>query len=147
MLPQEEPCRRKGQWILALLALRHGRAVERTWLAGTLWPDASESQALYDLRRELSRLRRALGPEARRLRSPGRGDLVLDLADADVDLCDFDEAVRRDDDRALERAADLYRGPLLAGCDEACARRYHLAAAAWSPRARARSASETTARR
>src|SRR5947208_14859209 len=30
---------RKGLWLLALLALRAGRAVERSWLAGTLWPD------------------------------------------------------------------------------------------------------------
>jgi DNA-binding SARP family transcriptional activator len=27
---------RKGQWILALLALRPGREVERAWLMGTL---------------------------------------------------------------------------------------------------------------
>src|SRR5690349_7460627 len=33
---------RSGQWLLALLALRQGSAVERRWLAGTLWPDSSE---------------------------------------------------------------------------------------------------------
>src|SRR5947209_12048646 len=35
---------RKGQWVLALLALRHGCDVERSWLAGTLWPDSDESR-------------------------------------------------------------------------------------------------------
>src|SRR5262245_8422196 len=59
---------RKGQWLLALLVLRHGRDVERRWLAGTFWPEAPEEQGLYYLRRELTHLRRALGPEASRLR-------------------------------------------------------------------------------
>src|SRR5882724_11832206 len=52
---------RNGLWLLALLTLRHGREVERAWLAGTLWPDSEESLALYNLRRELTHLRRALG--------------------------------------------------------------------------------------
>src|SRR5580704_1832437 len=68
--PLAAPCSRKATWLLALLALRPGREVDRAFLAGTLWPDTSESQALYDLRRELSRLRRALGGEAGRLRTP-----------------------------------------------------------------------------
>src|SRR5437773_1914867 len=37
---------RKGLWLLALLALRAGREVERGWLAGTLWPDDGEAQGL-----------------------------------------------------------------------------------------------------
>src|SRR6266851_1158708 len=35
---------RKGHWLLALLTLRHGREVERAWLAGTLWPNSAHSQ-------------------------------------------------------------------------------------------------------
>ena len=50
---------RKGQWLLDLLALRAGCAVERAWRAGTLWPDGSESQALASLRMSLKDLRRA----------------------------------------------------------------------------------------
>src|SRR5436309_8638615 len=61
---------RKGQWLLALLTLRHGREVERAWLAGTLWPDSSEAAAFASLRNSLKDLRRALGSEADRLRSP-----------------------------------------------------------------------------
>jgi len=30
---------RKALWALALLTLRHGKPVERQWLAGALWPD------------------------------------------------------------------------------------------------------------
>jgi DNA-binding SARP family transcriptional activator len=36
------PTSRKAQWLLALMALRKGGALERAWLAGTLWPDASD---------------------------------------------------------------------------------------------------------
>src|SRR5262249_25834589 len=52
---------RKGQWLLALLVLRHGRDVERDWLAGTLWPDSPEAAARANLRSSLKELRCALG--------------------------------------------------------------------------------------
>src|SRR5262249_40415825 len=60
---------RKGEWLLALLVLRHASDVERSQLAGLLWPDSPEPQALANLRLSLTDLRRALGPEALRLRS------------------------------------------------------------------------------
>ena len=37
---------RSLEWLLALLALRHGRAVDRTWLSGTLWTESEAGQAL-----------------------------------------------------------------------------------------------------
>src|SRR5262249_34439093 len=51
---------RKGQWLLALLALRASQEVERSWLAGTLWPDSDEPQAFGSLRKSLADLRAAL---------------------------------------------------------------------------------------
>src|SRR4029450_2549826 len=36
---------RKALWLLALLTLRNERAVDRSWLAGTLWPESGEGQA------------------------------------------------------------------------------------------------------
>src|SRR5207237_9019811 len=83
---------RKGQSLLALLALRHGTEVERPWLAGLLWPDRSTSQALATMRRDLTDLRRALGPEAGRLRYPTPHSLCLNLASVAVDVVAFDEA-------------------------------------------------------
>src|SRR5437868_1609029 len=77
---------RKGHSLLALLALAGGRAVERSWLAGTLWPDNEEARALYYLRRSLTDLRHALGIEAARLVSPSRPTLRLDLAGVEVDV-------------------------------------------------------------
>jgi DNA-binding SARP family transcriptional activator len=109
---------RKGQWLLALLTLRHDREVERSWLAGTLWPDSSEAQGLVSLRSSLADLRRALGTEARRLHSPTPHSLRLELAGAEADVVAFDAAVARGDLSSLEAAVALYRGPLLEGCTE-----------------------------
>jgi DNA-binding SARP family transcriptional activator len=54
---------RKGLWLLALLALRAGRSVEREWLAVALWPDVPQERAAANLRVILSELRHALGSE------------------------------------------------------------------------------------
>src|SRR5215467_2142805 len=70
---------RKENWLLALLTLRHGREVERDWLAGTLWPDSPRSRAL--LRQTLTDLRAALGAQAWRLRSPTPQTLALEVTD------------------------------------------------------------------
>jgi predicted ATPase/class 3 adenylate cyclase/DNA-binding SARP family transcriptional activator len=104
---------RKGQWLLALLTLRHGGEVDRAWLAGTLWPDSSEEAAYASLRNSLKDLRRALGPEAGRLRSPTPRTLSLDLAGAHADVVAFEKAIAEGGEPALERAVALYRGPLL----------------------------------
>src|SRR5580704_2998473 len=78
---------RKGQWLLALLALRDGRPVERTWLAGMLWPDSLEEQSLCNLRRALTDLRSALGPATDRICAPSPRSLSLEISRDDlVDL-------------------------------------------------------------
>jgi predicted ATPase/DNA-binding SARP family transcriptional activator len=109
---------RKGQWLLALLTLHSHVAVERAWLAGTLWPDSPEPQAFNNLRVNLADLRRALGPEAVRLQAPTARTLRLDLSGADADLLAFDQAIASTEIPALERAVALHRGPLLEGCTE-----------------------------
>jgi predicted ATPase/DNA-binding SARP family transcriptional activator len=109
---------RKGHALLALLALRAGRSLDRPWLAGTLWPDSSHPQALANLRNSLKDLRHTLGPEAYRLRSPTTRTLMLDLSGAEVDVLAFDAAIARGDLPSLEQAVALYRGPLLEGCEE-----------------------------
>jgi DNA-binding SARP family transcriptional activator len=109
---------RKGEWLLALLVLRAGRVVDRDWLAASLWPESPKTAALVNLRTSLLDVRRALGPEADRLRSPTTRTLSLDLAGAEVDLVAFDAAIARHDPASLEQAVELYRGPLLEGCSE-----------------------------
>jgi DNA-binding SARP family transcriptional activator len=112
------PLSRKAQWLVTLLALREGREVERSWLAGTLWVEIAEELARYNLRRELTHLRQALGPESCLIQSPSSHTLRLDVGRAAVDVLAFDAALRRGDTSALEEATQLYRGPLLEGCAE-----------------------------
>lgn len=109
---------RKGLYILALLALRHNREVERNWLAGTLWPESDELVGLTYLRQSLTDLRTALGAAADLLLSPSRKTLRLDLSTADVDFMDFGRCLQRDNPESLEQAVRLYRGPLLEGWTE-----------------------------
>lgn len=108
---------RQGHRLLALLALRIGREVERSWLAGTLWPANDQAQAQRSLRTSLNDLRRALGRAAVSLRSPTVHTLCLDLPATAVDLVAFDAAVTRGNAAALLQAVELYRGPLLEGWD------------------------------
>ena len=110
---------RKGQWLLALLTLRGDREVAREWMAGTLWPDSDEAQSFSSLRRTLTDLRQALGPQACLLRTPTVHTLRLDLEGVNADVVEFDSAVVEGTEEAMQRAVDLYRGPFLEGCTEA----------------------------
>src|SRR5437588_8032770 len=109
---------RSVEWLLALLVLRHGRAVDRSWVAGTLWPESDEDQALHNLRDALVHLRKAIGPERARLQSPSRDTLTLDLEGAEVDVLRFDAAMKAGDEASLRSAVEAYAGPLLEGCLE-----------------------------
>src|SRR4051812_38229059 len=88
---------RKGYRLLALLILRGGAELERSWLAGLLWEESREAQALSALRNSLTDLRRALGPESSRLLSPTYRTLSLDLTGAEVDVMQFDALIARGD--------------------------------------------------
>lgn len=108
----------KGRWLLAILALRSPRPVERSWHAGTLWPDSSDDKALFNLRHALVDLRRSLGSAAERLNSPSKHMLALELLDGECDLQQFDSLISVGDSASLYKAVELYRGPLLEGCAE-----------------------------
>src|SRR5579862_2734152 len=109
---------RSKDWLLALLVLRHPSAVDRNWLAGTLWLDSEPDQARKNLRNNLANLRAALGPEGARISSPTRDSLTLDLEGADVDVLRFDRGIRAGDEASLKAAVDCCAGPLLEGCYE-----------------------------
>lgn len=106
---------RKGQWLLALLALRSPRVVSREWLASLLWPDSLEEQALGGLRRALTDLRSALGTAGDYIEGPTARTLRLNPAQVFIDALAFDEAVIRKDEDIL---LSLYRGTLLEDCSE-----------------------------
>ena len=64
---------KKERLLLAYLALRYGREIERGEIAAALWPDSMEDQARFNLRQTLSSLRKALGAAAaERLESPSK---------------------------------------------------------------------------
>lgn len=104
---------RKEQWLLALLILRSDHDTPRDWLAGTLWPESEESMALSHLRRSLSNLRKALGPEAYRITAPSPRTVRLDLTDAWCDALAFDNAIQtgmRDEARGMSKAGNREKG-------------------------------------
>ncbi|MES2459179.1 MAG: BTAD domain-containing putative transcriptional regulator [Armatimonadota bacterium] len=115
---------RKDLWVLALLALEHGRPVRRDALARRLWPfpEHTDTQMFRNLRKSLWHLRKALGSAARHVAEAPGDSLALDIEGARIDVIDFDRAVRRGDPASLRVAVERYTGPLLPECAEEWAR-------------------------
>lgn len=105
--------RRQVRALLYRLAAQ-SRLVPRERLCYLFWPDTPESRARRNLSRLLTHLRRSL-PEPNLLISSG--DRVgLDAECVWCDLVTFDRLSSREEGtEPLSRAADLYRGPFLAG--------------------------------
>jgi predicted ATPase/DNA-binding SARP family transcriptional activator len=106
---------RKSQALLAYLALPPGQAHPREKLATLLWGDMQDAQARGNLRQALARIRKAVPRSAR----PGvvldGSSVALDPSVVDVDVARFERLVADGSPEALEQAAGLYRGDLLAG--------------------------------
>jgi WD40 repeat protein/DNA-binding SARP family transcriptional activator len=105
---------RAAQSLLAYLLLYAGTAHRREKLAGLLWPDTSDDNARRNLRQELWRLRKAIGPDYFRaddiaVSLVARDDLWLDTA---VALRAAANGTAPDD---LAEALGNYRGELLPG--------------------------------
>jgi DNA-binding SARP family transcriptional activator/TolB-like protein len=106
---------KKARALLAFLAAQMGQPVSRERLADLLWPYQGSEQARHSLRNCLLELRKALG----------RGTdahLAADFAscrmrDTIIDLEDFERLSRSQNRCDLQRAAELYRGELLADFD------------------------------
>jgi len=117
--------------LLAYLALNHTRPTPRDTLAGLLWPEWPNADALRNLRSTLYRLRAAIGDQdagppfltvtRQSLQLNPDANVWVDVkafrdavaqayADAQPSLADCPECVRH-----LADAADLVRGDLLAG--------------------------------
>lgn len=109
--------------LLKLLAALGGERIPESELSDALWPNAEGDAAHSDFSATLHRLRKLIGPDALRLEDY---QLSVDFELVRLDLRDFrlsleagkEAAVRGDLERAsteLERALELYRGPLLQG--------------------------------
>jgi DNA-binding SARP family transcriptional activator len=106
--------------LLGFLIVGRDRPIARRRLAFELWPDSGDAQARTNLRQALHHLRHALGDADRYLRIDGQSVRWLPDGPVDVDVVAFEAAAAagldRGDEQELARAADRYRGDLLAGC-------------------------------
>ena len=111
--------------LIAFLVLHAGSAQTRPRIAGLLWPESTDAQALTNLRRELHHLRQLLGDDPS-LVVTSRELCWRDAKTVSVDVRVFDAARRaalaaaaEDDDPGLIRhttaALAAYRGELLPG--------------------------------
>jgi DNA-binding SARP family transcriptional activator/tetratricopeptide (TPR) repeat protein len=114
--------------LVAFLVMHAGSAQARQRIAGLLWPESTDAQALTNLRRELHHLRQVLGDEASLVVTP-RDLCWRDTTTCRVDVRVFDAERRAalvaasagDDDGILRHASAAiaaYRGELLPGVYE-----------------------------
>ena len=114
--------------LVAFLAVHAGSPQPRQRIAGLLWPESTDAQALTNLRRELHHLRQVLGDEASLVVTP-RDLCWRDTNTCRVDVRVFDSerkaalaaAAAGDDDGILVHATAAtaaYRGELLPGVYE-----------------------------
>ena len=110
--------------LFAYLLFHRDASQLRQHVAFVFWPDTSEAQARNNLRQVLHQLRYALPDSDRFLHVDARTVGWRSDAPFFVDVDEFERALARADSaeraedkrRALEKAADLYRGDLLASC-------------------------------
>jgi DNA-binding SARP family transcriptional activator/tetratricopeptide (TPR) repeat protein len=140
--------------LVAFLVIHAGSAQARQRIAGLLWPESTDAQALTNLRRELHHLRQILGDEPSLVVTP-RDLCWHDTKTCRVDARVFDgerkaaltAAAAGDDDEMLRHASAAiaaYRGELLPGVyddwlldartqlERQCVDLYDLACAAWA---------------
>jgi DNA-binding SARP family transcriptional activator len=93
-----------------------GRSHTRDYLATLLWSEAGSSEAHHSLRSSLYRLRQALRPSQLDELILSDGDLLgLQPGAYQCDVIEFRRLLAGSDERALSRAVEYYRGPLLQG--------------------------------
>lgn len=100
---------RKTQGLLTVLALHGPAGIARERVATLFWGDAADDRARHSLRQALAALRR----DADIVTSAG-DMLMLDTTVCKVDVLEF-RALVQGDAADLQRAMDLYAGPLLDG--------------------------------
>jgi DNA-binding SARP family transcriptional activator len=113
------PSARQQQLIAFLVLHARSAPIPRQRIAGSLWPESSDTQALTNLRRELHHLREGW-PRLEALVDAGSGTLAWrGEVGAVVDLVAFGAAADRGllgDRAALHEAARLYKGDVLPDC-------------------------------
>jgi len=113
------PSARQQQLVAFLVLHARSAPIQRQRIAGSLWPESSDAQALTNLRRELHHLREGW-PKLDALVDAGTRTLTWrGERGTVVDMVAFETAADRGlagDRAALQEAARLYRGDLLPDC-------------------------------
>ena len=107
----------KPQGLLAVLAMSRGQAVARCRLAGLLWGERDEDLARHSLSQALTTVRAALGPTASDIVVADHEGLRLAKDRLELDVDDFETAVRVGRRDTLEEGFRLYRGAFLEGLE------------------------------
>ncbi len=108
---------KKGQALLAYLALAPECRASRIELATLLWGDRFDEQARASLRQCLFELRKALPDDAREILSAEGETVALDGQAITIDVREFERLAGADARVSLQQAADIYRGDLLEDFD------------------------------
>jgi len=103
---------RKSEALLAYLALAPQRGYAREALTVLLWGDVSDQSAGASLRQTLFLIRKTLDQNV--IVTEGRS-VALAPGALEIDVVEFERCGANDGPAALERAAEFYRGDLLAG--------------------------------
>ena len=77
---------KRGQALIAMLAVSNGGERTRSWLQNQLWGSRQQAQAQSSLRRELSNLRQTVNVGDHTLINADHGRVWIDLALVDVDV-------------------------------------------------------------
>jgi DNA-binding SARP family transcriptional activator/TolB-like protein len=104
---------KKGQALLAYLALTAGQTHHRDKLAMLLWSDRPDDRARHSLRQCVLTLRKSLGEDVDTALRADDDGLALDPGAVEVDALAFERLVDEGSQAALERAMALYGGDLL----------------------------------
>ncbi len=83
---------RRGQALVAMLALAQGGERTRSWLQDRLWGSRQQQQAQASLRRELSTLRALLNGNGEPLIDANSNRVAIDLERIDVDILDLEKS-------------------------------------------------------
>jgi TolB-like protein/DNA-binding SARP family transcriptional activator len=104
---------RKGELLLAYLALSPARTFPRDKLAALLWSDRSDDQARHSLRQTLTVIRNELGGSEVQPFIADGDRIGLNAEAFDVDAVAFEHRIATGDHDDLAQACNLYRGDLL----------------------------------
>ncbi len=107
-----QTCPGPAQQLLAILILDN-REVSRSRLAREIWPECDRDRGLFYVRRALTQLRDALGPESQRIVSENGGALRFETNGCSCDWSEFSKLLAQGDDQSLRSAIALQDRPFL----------------------------------